>query len=285
MLLREILPRAAELPPMLLVRVVRSTASCDDELARDLAAVGLSHPDLGPQTTSELQSIAAGQKESKALIALSREEESVNDAPGPALSLQSVITIPVTMEEDSLTLHLVGRGPMILKDERMEAVGAAEIREPGEEPYFVLDLFVDKPDPRVGRLRAFRCSTRSFDPRHLLPAEADADRAFLTIVGRILAGSGAPQTQAPSRQTRDPSQRPCWFSSKQLSPTRSSSVSPSQSLSSPSQSSVPPLVVWQPQRSPSPFITETATKVFSSVAQAMEHFEQSGMVGEAGLWN
>ena len=43
-------------------------------------------------------------------------------------------------------------------------------------------------------------------------------------------------------------------------------------------------VVWQPQRSPSPFITETATKVFGSVAEAMEHFQQSGMVGQAGLW-
>ena len=191
-LIREIVPRTAELPPMLLLRVVRSTAPHDGELARSLATAGLSHPDLGPQTKSELENIAAGRKESKELIALTSEEESVDDAPAPGLSLQSVITIPVSMEEDSLTLHLVGRGPMVLKDERLQAVGAAEIREAGQEPYFVLDLFVDKPDPKVGRLRAFRCSTRTFDPRHLLPSETDPNRAFLTIVGRILAGSSAP---------------------------------------------------------------------------------------------
>lgn len=209
-LLREVVPRTAELPPMLLLRVVRSAATSDGELARCLATAGLSHPELGPQAKAEIESLVTGQahvapaadnpppappevrKESKELIALTSEEESVNDTPGPDLSLQSVITIPVSMEEDSLTLHLVGRGPMILKDERMEAVGAAEICEPGQEPYFVLDLFVDKPDPKVGRLRAFRCSTRTFDPRHLLPSETDPNRAFLTIVGRILAGSGAP---------------------------------------------------------------------------------------------
>jgi hypothetical protein len=192
MLIREIVPRTGELPPMLLLRVVRSAAPHDGELARSLATAGLSHPDLGPLAKSELENIAAGRNESKELIALTSEEESVDDAPAPGLSLQSVITIPVSMEEDSLTLHLVGRGPMVLKDERLQAVGAAEIREAGQEPYFVLDLFVDRPDPKVGRLRAFRCSTRTFDPRHLLPSETDPNRAFLTIVGRILAGSGAP---------------------------------------------------------------------------------------------
>jgi membrane associated rhomboid family serine protease len=192
MLIREIVPRTGELPPMLLLRAVRLTAPHDGELARSLATAGLSHPDLGPLAKSELENIAAGRNESKELIALTSEEESVDDAPAPGLSLQSVITIPVSMEEDSLTLHLVGRGPMVLKDERLQAVGAAEIREAGQEPYFVLDLFVDKPDPKVGRLRAFRCSTRTFDPRHLLPSETDPNRAFLTIVGRILAGSGAP---------------------------------------------------------------------------------------------
>ncbi|MGB6362319.1 MAG: rhomboid family intramembrane serine protease, partial [Thermoanaerobaculia bacterium] len=209
-LLRGLVSKTAELPPMLVLRVVRSAATCDGGLARRLAVAGLSHPDLGPETESELRSLVAeeagvsaadedrpsagpgGRKESKELIALTSEEESVNDAPGPDLSLQSVITIPVSMEEDSLTLHLVGRGPMVLKDERLQAVGAAEIREPGQEPYFVLDLFVDRPDPKVGRLRAFRCSTRTFDPRHLLLSETDPNRAFLTIVGRILAGSSAP---------------------------------------------------------------------------------------------
>jgi membrane associated rhomboid family serine protease len=209
-LLRGLVPRTAELPPMLLLRVARSTAAAEGELGRSLAMAGLAHPALDPQTEVELRKIAndpaevsasddghrptrpEGRKESKELIALTSEEESVNDAPGPDLSLQSVITIPVSMEEDSLTLHLVDRGPMILKDERMGAVGAAEICEPDQEPYFVLDLFVDKPDPKAGRLRAFRCSTRTFDPRHLLPDETDPNRAFLTIVGRILAGSGAP---------------------------------------------------------------------------------------------
>ena len=38
-------------------------------------------------------------------------------------------------------------------------------------------------------------------------------------------------------------------------------------------------VVWQPRAEPSPFITETATKVFASTAEALEHFQAKGYLG------
>ncbi len=40
-------------------------------------------------------------------------------------------------------------------------------------------------------------------------------------------------------------------------------------------------VIWKPAKNPSPFITETATKVFASVDEAMAHFEASGMTQPA----
>ena len=43
-------------------------------------------------------------------------------------------------------------------------------------------------------------------------------------------------------------------------------------------------VVWKPQRSPSPFITETATRVFGSTEEAMEHFESAGFLGQTNLF-
>jgi adenylate kinase len=36
-------------------------------------------------------------------------------------------------------------------------------------------------------------------------------------------------------------------------------------------------VIWQPKRNPSPFITETATKVFKSTEEALEYFKSQGM--------
>ena len=36
-------------------------------------------------------------------------------------------------------------------------------------------------------------------------------------------------------------------------------------------------VVWKPKKSPSPFITETATKIFPTVDAALEYFEMKGM--------
>jgi hypothetical protein len=43
-------------------------------------------------------------------------------------------------------------------------------------------------------------------------------------------------------------------------------------------------VVWKPKKNPSPFITETATKVFRSVEEALAYFEAEGMFGEKNLF-
>lgn len=43
-------------------------------------------------------------------------------------------------------------------------------------------------------------------------------------------------------------------------------------------------VVWRPAKSPSPFITETATRVFDSVGEALGHFEHKGMFAATNLF-
>jgi len=43
-------------------------------------------------------------------------------------------------------------------------------------------------------------------------------------------------------------------------------------------------VVWKPKRNPSPFITETATKVFKSTTEALAHFESAGMFAQTNLF-
>jgi adenylate kinase len=43
-------------------------------------------------------------------------------------------------------------------------------------------------------------------------------------------------------------------------------------------------VVWKPKKHPSPFITETATKIFTTVDEALAHFEAKGMFGTKNLF-
>ena len=43
-------------------------------------------------------------------------------------------------------------------------------------------------------------------------------------------------------------------------------------------------VVWKPRKTPSPFITETATKVFPTVDDALAHFESRGMFADQDLF-
>ena len=42
-------------------------------------------------------------------------------------------------------------------------------------------------------------------------------------------------------------------------------------------------VVWKPKSEPSPFITETSTRIFDSVNNALEHFQQQGYIGDVQL--
>lgn len=43
-------------------------------------------------------------------------------------------------------------------------------------------------------------------------------------------------------------------------------------------------VVWKPAKPPSPFITETSTKIFTSVEDALAHFEAKGMFAQTNLF-
>lgn len=43
-------------------------------------------------------------------------------------------------------------------------------------------------------------------------------------------------------------------------------------------------IVWRPAKNPSPFITETATKIFRTVDEALEHFESQGLVRSGSLF-
>lgn len=43
-------------------------------------------------------------------------------------------------------------------------------------------------------------------------------------------------------------------------------------------------VVWKPKKTPSPFITETATRIFATVDEALAHFESQGMFGQKNLF-
>jgi adenylate kinase len=43
-------------------------------------------------------------------------------------------------------------------------------------------------------------------------------------------------------------------------------------------------VVWKPKKTPSPFITETATRIFASVDEALSYFESEGMFPQRDLF-
>ena len=43
-------------------------------------------------------------------------------------------------------------------------------------------------------------------------------------------------------------------------------------------------VIWKPQKNPSPFITETATRLFKTTDEALGFFDEQGMLRQASLF-
>jgi hypothetical protein len=42
-------------------------------------------------------------------------------------------------------------------------------------------------------------------------------------------------------------------------------------------------VIWRPKKDPSPFVTETATRVFTTVEELFRHFQAKGYLGDYQL--
>jgi adenylate kinase len=43
-------------------------------------------------------------------------------------------------------------------------------------------------------------------------------------------------------------------------------------------------IIWKPKKAPSPFITETATRIFTSTEEALQHFEEAGLFAQTNLF-
>jgi membrane associated rhomboid family serine protease len=175
-----------EMAASALVKLARLT---EGEERDRLAEMALSHSGL----TSELR------KEIEVLVstAASAGTEAAEPAGGgrrararrqPAMKV--ILSVPLAIQDGKIVLEMAkGRRTLALK--RVRSVAAASVADAdSRRPYHVMDLLLDSspggPEPSTVRLE-----TRRFDPRKLVPSERDEADAFLSLVGAVLAGSGA----------------------------------------------------------------------------------------------
>ncbi|MEW6489903.1 MAG: rhomboid family intramembrane serine protease [Thermodesulfobacteriota bacterium] len=188
----------ADVSPQAVARLARVAAG---EARERLVALALSRSDLPEAVRAELQGgpppegpvsrPAAPRQEERRSPAAAEKSPRAPSAPVPGTggTLRAVSAAPLALADGVLRLEVSG-SEHALTLSRVRAMAAAAVDD-AAEANLVLDLFLESPSGGAGPAKALRFETHRFDPRLLIPTEADAEEAFLSLAGAVLAGSGA----------------------------------------------------------------------------------------------
>jgi membrane associated rhomboid family serine protease len=159
------------------------------EAAR-LAALALTGGEVPPEMRRELERFAGGTgDQGRPPVPGSVHPRPGGDCPAPP-ALQVLGGIPLGLGKGQLTLRMDQGGDKVLPLCRIQAVAAASVDAGGAQPNLVVDLVL-RAAGNGASLRSVRLERWRFDSRSLVPGEKDPEDAFVSLVGSILAGSGA----------------------------------------------------------------------------------------------
>ena len=207
---------SAVLPPMTALRMARAAGGFDATLAAAVARRALGQRDLEPELRAELEALAAAEPAADEARSTSgstpepppsgvgtRPSEAPNaqEPEGPApvqprlrpgiTELRRIAAVPRALGDDALSLTTGDGKAVLLRLEKILGVAVAEIRPGDEPPFFLVDLLLDAPRSGVPTHRLVRLDTRGFDPHVLAEGEDTVPRALVSLVGRLLAATGA----------------------------------------------------------------------------------------------
>lgn len=176
--------------------VARLARVAGGEARERLAALALARADLPEAARAELQGRAAGQDSAFGPGIPRRDEcrgraaaDAPSQAPGTGMALRAIPAAPLALADGVLRVEVSG-AEHALPLRRVRALAAAAVDD-AAEANLVVDLFLESPPAGAGAVKTLRFESHRFDPRLLIPSEPDAEDAFLSLAGAVLAGSGA----------------------------------------------------------------------------------------------
>lgn len=187
-----------DVSPQALARLARVATG---DARERLVALALSRPDLPDAVRAELQGGMPPGGPASRPAALRRDERrdpaaaeqparaAAAPVPGTGATLRAVPAAPLALADGVLRLEVSG-AEHALTLSRVRAMAAAAVDD-AAEANLVLDLFLERPSGGTAPAKVLRFETHRFDPRVLVPTEPDAEDAFLSLAGAVLAASGA----------------------------------------------------------------------------------------------
>lgn len=105
--------------------------------------------------------------------------------------------VPLSLDEESITVDVEGGGKTRLAYARIEGIAAGAVNGLADKPVLVIDIvlnWIDLPDEP---LKVIRMRSDTFDPRSIVPEKASALEALRAMLDQLLTRSGG--TPLPNR--------------------------------------------------------------------------------------
>jgi hypothetical protein len=96
---------------------------------------------------------------------------------------------PLGIDDQRLTLDVLGKGPSALGLDKIQAVATAVIRPPGRPALIIVDLLLDPPWATGALLRVVRMRSGRMDPAKLVPEAPNSAAALRMMIDKLLSAS------------------------------------------------------------------------------------------------
>jgi len=119
------------------------------------------------------------------------ESDKPEISPSPDQSIMAIKATPLNVKDGKIALNMDQIGQQLLPLNKVKTIAVAEIAPDQQQPYLLIDLFLDDPKTNDHEIRSIRLLSTTFDPTKFSPGIQDQQDALKVFVSVLLKLSGA----------------------------------------------------------------------------------------------
>jgi tetratricopeptide (TPR) repeat protein len=150
-------------------------------------------PESQPAVELEIQPLAesVGQAEEELSDQGDVEPEKPGTSPSPNQSIMAINAVPLNVKDGKIDLNMDQIGQQLLSLNEVKSIAVVEIAPEQQQPYLLIDLFLDDPKTNDHKIRSIRLLSTGFDATKFSPGIQDQQDALKVFVSVLLKLSGA----------------------------------------------------------------------------------------------
>jgi len=148
-----------------------------------------SQPGIEPESQFAAESVGQTQEELSGQIDV--EPDKPEGSPSPDQSIMAIKATPLNVKDGKIDLNMDQIGQQLLPLNKVKSIAFVEIAPDQQQPYLLIDLFLDDPKTNDHKIRSIRLLSTSFDPTKFSPGIQDQQDALKVFVSVLLKLSGA----------------------------------------------------------------------------------------------